>query len=120
MTRNGRHMAGIFSWFSPRHSWFIPGYKNSWLDQKNHGKPYITPGQTRKTYVLNQFLDQESFPVLSHIVPFSTVAQASHVSRSWRNIINLDPVLWRDLLKSTKIWFGGKSEAAFANSIYAR
>ncbi|KIM48636.1 hypothetical protein M413DRAFT_6022 [Hebeloma cylindrosporum] len=61
--------------------------------------------------------------LVSHILsflPFSTVARASRVSRSWRNIIDSDPVLWRDLLKSTKIWFGGESEAAFANSIYAR
>ena len=28
-----------------------------------------SPGQTRKTYMLDQFLDQESFPFLSLIVP---------------------------------------------------
>jgi len=68
MTGNGRHMAGIFSRFSPRHSWFIPGYENSQFDQNNLGKLCIIPSQTRKTYVLDQFLDQESFPVLSLIV----------------------------------------------------
>jgi len=68
MTGNGRHTAGIFSQFSPRHSRFIPGYENSRLDQKKLGRPYIIPGQMRNTYVLNQFLDQESFPVLSLIV----------------------------------------------------
>ncbi|KAF9557135.1 WD40 repeat-like protein [Agrocybe pediades] len=57
--------------------------------------------------------------ILSYL-PFSTLARASRVSRSWRAIIDSDPVLWRDLLKSTKIWFGGDSENAFANSIYAR
>lgn len=61
--------------------------------------------------------------LVSHILsylPFSTLARASRVSRSWRAIIDSDPVLWRDLLKGTKIWFGGDSENAFANSIYAR
>ena len=57
--------------------------------------------------------------VLSYL-PFSTLARASRVSKAWRAIIDSDPVLWRDLLKSTKIWFGGDSENSFANSIYAR
>jgi F-box and WD-40 domain protein CDC4 len=61
--------------------------------------------------------------LVSHILsflPFSTLARASRVSRSWRATIDSDPVLWRDLLKSTKIWFGGDSENAFASSIFAR
>jgi len=68
MTGNGRHRTGIFSWLSPRHSRFIPGYENSQLDQKNLGQPCITPGQMSKNSVLDQFLDQERFPVLSLIV----------------------------------------------------
>ncbi|KIJ69216.1 hypothetical protein HYDPIDRAFT_80269 [Hydnomerulius pinastri MD-312] len=61
--------------------------------------------------------------LVSHVLsflPYSTLARASRVSRSWRAIIDSDPVLWRDLLKSTKIWFGGDTERAFARSIYAR
>ncbi|KAF8912150.1 WD40-repeat-containing domain protein [Gymnopilus junonius] len=61
--------------------------------------------------------------LVSHILsylPFSTLARASRVSRSWRAIVDSDPVLWRDLLKSTKIWFGGDSENAFASAINAR
>ncbi|KAF5369167.1 hypothetical protein D9615_009988 [Tricholomella constricta] len=61
--------------------------------------------------------------LVSHILsylPFSTLARASRVSRSWRATIDSDPVLWRDLLKSTKIWFGGDAENAFADYIYAR
>lgn len=61
--------------------------------------------------------------LVSHILsylPYPTLARASRVSKSWRAIIDSDPVLWRDLLKSTKIWFGGESENAFATSIYAR
>ncbi|KAF6763808.1 WD40 repeat-like protein [Ephemerocybe angulata] len=57
--------------------------------------------------------------VLSYL-PFSTLARASCVSKAWRAIIDSDAVLWRDLLKSTKIWFGGDSEDAFAHSIYSR
>jgi F-box and WD-40 domain protein CDC4 len=61
--------------------------------------------------------------LVSHILsflPFSTLARASCVSKSWRAIIDSDAVLWRDLLKGTKIWFGGDSEDAFSNSIYTR
>ncbi|RDB22311.1 Cell division control protein 4 [Hypsizygus marmoreus] len=61
--------------------------------------------------------------LVSHVLsflPFSTLARASRVSKAWRATIDSDPVLWRDLLKSTKIWFGGDSENAFADSIYAR
>ncbi|KAF5358268.1 hypothetical protein D9756_001238 [Leucocoprinus leucothites] len=61
--------------------------------------------------------------LVSHVlsfIPFPTLARASRVSRAWRAIIDSDAFLWRDLLKSTKIWFGGGSEQAFANSIYAR
>lgn len=61
--------------------------------------------------------------LVSHILsflPFSTLARASRVCRSWRATIDSDPVLWRDLLIGTKIWFGGDSENAFADSIYAR
>ena len=61
--------------------------------------------------------------LVSHILsylPYPTLARASCVSKAWRAIIDSDAVLWRDLLKNTKIWFGGESEDAFANSIYAR
>ncbi|KAG5644050.1 hypothetical protein DXG03_009202 [Asterophora parasitica] len=61
--------------------------------------------------------------LVSHVLsflPFSTLARASRVSRSWRATIDSDPVLWRDLLKNTKLWFGGDSENAFADYIYSR
>ncbi|EMD38149.1 hypothetical protein CERSUDRAFT_82388 [Gelatoporia subvermispora B] len=57
--------------------------------------------------------------ILSYLT-FSDLARASRVSKSWRAIVDSDPVLWRDLLKSTKIWFGRDSETAFADAIYAR
>lgn len=61
--------------------------------------------------------------LVSHILsylPFPTLARASCVSKSWRAIIDSDAVLWRELLQSTKIWFGGDPENAFAAAIYAR
>ncbi|KIY42938.1 WD40 repeat-like protein [Fistulina hepatica ATCC 64428] len=61
--------------------------------------------------------------LVSHILsylPFSTLARASRVSKTWRDIIDSDPVLWRDLLKSKGIWFGGESEKAFTNALEAR
>ena len=77
MTGNGRHRTGIFSRFTPRHSRCIPRYENSRSDQKNLGKRYIIPGQTRKTYAPAQFFDQEYFPVVSLIV------QADKEGRDW-------------------------------------
>jgi F-box and WD-40 domain protein CDC4 len=61
--------------------------------------------------------------LVSHILnflPYKTLARASRVSKAWRAIIDSDPVLWRDLLKNTRIWFGGDSERAFARAINAR
>ena len=61
--------------------------------------------------------------LVSHVLsflPFDCIARASRVSKSWRNIIDSDPVLWRDLLKSEKLWFGGDSERAFAEALIRR
>lgn len=57
--------------------------------------------------------------VLSYL-SFPDLARASRVSKTWRAIIDSDPVLWRELLKSRKIWFGGDSENAFASAILTR
>ncbi|KAI0273516.1 WD40-repeat-containing domain protein [Gloeopeniophorella convolvens] len=61
--------------------------------------------------------------LVSHVLsflPFNYIARASRVSKSWRNIIDCDPILWRDLLKSEKLWFGGESERAFAEALIRR
>lgn len=61
--------------------------------------------------------------LVSHILgylPFSTLARASRVSKSWRAIIDSDQVLWLELLKSKKIWFGGETEHAFLRHIAAQ
>ncbi|CAL1705485.1 unnamed protein product [Somion occarium] len=57
--------------------------------------------------------------ILSYLT-YSDLTRASRVSKTWRAIIDSDPVLWRDLLKSTNIWFDGHSENAFADAVLAR
>lgn len=57
--------------------------------------------------------------VLSYL-SFADLARASRVSKTWRAIVDSDPVLWRELMKTTKIWFGGNSENAFSDAILAR
>lgn len=61
--------------------------------------------------------------LVSHILsflPFECIARASRVSRTWRNIIDCDPILWRDLLKNQRLWFGGDSESSFASALLRR
>ncbi|KIL61298.1 hypothetical protein M378DRAFT_13603 [Amanita muscaria Koide BX008] len=53
-------------------------------------------------------------------LPVSSLARSARVSKAWRYIIDSDVVLWRDLLKYTDFWFGGESEQAFTNALYAR
>ena len=65
-------------------------------------------------------LPAELVSLVLSFLSFSDLARASRVSKTWRAIIDSDPVLWRELLKTTKIWFGGGSETAFADSIFAR
>lgn len=65
-------------------------------------------------------LPPELVSLILSFLPYPDLARASRVSKTWRAIIDSDPVLWRDLLKSTKIWFGRDSETAFADAIVAR
>lgn len=68
------------------------------------------------------FLTLLPHELVSHILsflPFSTLARASRVSKAWRGIIDADPVLWQDLMKSTRIWFGGDSESQFVKHVLA-
>lgn len=53
-------------------------------------------------------------------LPFNCLARACRVSKTWRNIIDGDSILWRDLLKDQKLWFGGDSERAFAEALLIR
>ncbi|TFY60946.1 hypothetical protein EVG20_g7239 [Dentipellis fragilis] len=61
--------------------------------------------------------------LVSHVLsflPFECLARASRVSKTWRLIIDSDPVLWRDLLKNQRLWFGGDTERAFAEALFQR
>jgi F-box and WD-40 domain protein CDC4 len=83
---------------------------------------HILTGMLVESALACDFLTLLPSELVSRILdflPLLAVVRASCVSKSWRNIIDTDPVLWRDLLKDTKIWYGGKPEAAFTNSIYA-
>ncbi|KAJ7481112.1 WD40 repeat-like protein [Mycena galericulata] len=53
----------------------------------------------------------------SHILsflPFPALARASRVSKSWRSLIDADPLVWTSLLKSSGMHWG--SEAAFLHA----
>lgn len=77
----------------------------------------LTPTLARDFLTL---LPRELVSLILSYLPFSSLTRASRVSKSWRAIIDSDPVLWQELLKSTKIWFGGDSERAFSRYVYAR
>ncbi|KAH7107587.1 WD40 repeat-like protein [Auriculariales sp. MPI-PUGE-AT-0066] len=69
------------------------------------------------------FLTQLPPELTSHVLsylPSSALARASRVSRAWRAIIDSDPVLWCELLKYNSLWFGGGSENAFADAVFAK
>lgn len=77
----------------------------------------LTPTLARD--FLTQLPPELTSNVLSFL-PSSALARASRVSRSWRAIIDSDPVLWCELLKYNQLWFGGGSENAFADAVSAR
>ena len=61
--------------------------------------------------------------ILSNILsflPLNCITQASCVSKSWRDTINTNPVLWCNLLKSEELWFGGDSALAFVEALIRR
>ena len=77
----------------------------------------LTPTLARDFLTL---LPPELTSIILSYLPYSTLARASRVSKSWRAIIDSDPILWRELLKTTKIWFGGEPERAFADAVCSR
>lgn len=77
----------------------------------------LTPTLARDFLAL---LPAELVSLIVSYLTFADLARASRVSKTWRAIIDSDPVLWRELLKTKKIWFGGGSEDAFAEAMFAR
>ena len=54
--------------------------------------------------------------ILQFLTP-SALFAAARVSRSWRHLVDTDPVIWMTMLKRTGTWFGGPSELAFAQRV---
>ncbi|KAF8517506.1 WD40 repeat-like protein [Hysterangium stoloniferum] len=77
----------------------------------------LTPTLARDFLTL---LPPELTSIILSYLPYSTLARASRVSKSWRAIIDSDPILWQELLKTTRIWFGGETERAFSDAVNAR
>lgn len=65
-------------------------------------------------------LPAELVSIILSFLPGKTLARCTRVSKSWRAIIDSDPILWRELLKSTGSWFGGGPEKAFARTLMNR
>lgn len=65
-------------------------------------------------------LPPELTSIILSYLPYSALARASRVSKSWRAIIDSDPILWQELLKTTRIWFGGETERTFAEAVNVR
>ncbi|KIM28632.1 hypothetical protein M408DRAFT_329391 [Serendipita vermifera MAFF 305830] len=108
---------------------------------------YAALPSSLQSHVLLTFLRQSSLPVLRNInsilaptlsrdfltqlpaelvsiilsfLPGRALAQCTRVSKSWRAIIDSDPILWRELLRTTGSWFGGGAEKAFARTLMNR
>ncbi|OBZ65705.1 Cell division control protein 4 [Grifola frondosa] len=77
----------------------------------------LTPTLARDFLTL---LPPELVSLILSYLPFPVLLRASRVSKSWKAIIDSDPVLWRDLLRGSNNWFGRDSELAFADAIFAR
>jgi F-box and WD-40 domain protein CDC4 len=53
-------------------------------------------------------------------LPYTALCRASKVCKTWRSVIDTDPHVWGELLKSYGLWFGGVTEEAFVRAILAR
>lgn len=62
-------------------------------------------------------LPPELASYILQFLPPAALFSAAKVSRSWRNLIDTDPVIWMTLLRRTGTWFGGSSEVSFARKV---
>ena len=65
-------------------------------------------------------LPAELVSIILSFLPGRALAQCARVSKAWRAIIDSDPILWRELLRTTGSWFGGGAERAFARTLMNR
>ncbi|KAG9039423.1 SCF ubiquitin ligase complex subunit cdc4 [Tulasnella sp. JGI-2019a] len=76
----------------------------------------LTPTLARDYLTL---LPPELVSIVLTYLPPPTLFRASRVSKSWRSIIDADPQVWRDQLRRYGTWYGGPSENAYADRIWA-
>ena len=65
-------------------------------------------------------LPAELVSIILSFLPGRTLARCTRVSKAWKSIIDSDPILWRELLRSSGSWFGGGPERAFARTLVNR
>ncbi|CCA66634.1 related to cell division control protein CDC4 [Serendipita indica DSM 11827] len=65
-------------------------------------------------------LPAELVSIILSFLPGRTLARCTRVSKAWMSIIDSDPILWRELLRSSGSWFGGGPERAFARTLMNR
>lgn len=76
----------------------------------------LTPTLARDFLTL---LPPELTSIILSYLPATTLFAASRVSKAWRAIIDSEPQVWRDQLRRSGTWYGGPSENAYAERIYA-
>ncbi|KAG8883512.1 SCF ubiquitin ligase complex subunit cdc4 [Tulasnella sp. 331] len=76
----------------------------------------LTPTLARDYLTL---LPPELVSIVLTYLPPPTLFRASRVSKSWRSIIDADPQVWRDQLRRYGTWYGGPSENAYTDRIWA-
>lgn len=76
----------------------------------------LTPTLARDFLVL---LPPELTSQILGFLPASSLFAASRVSKAWRNLIDSDAWVWRELLRRSGTWYGGPSEVAYADRIWA-
>ncbi|KAG8935606.1 SCF ubiquitin ligase complex subunit cdc4 [Tulasnella sp. 418] len=76
----------------------------------------LTPTLARDFLTL---LPPELTSIILSYLPAKALFSASRVSRSWRALIDSDHWVWREQLRRSSTWYGGPSETAFAERIWA-
>ena len=76
----------------------------------------LTPTLARDFLVL---LPPELTSQILGFLPASSLFAASRVSRAWRHLVDSDAWVWRELLRRSGHWYGGPSEVAYADRIWA-
>lgn len=76
----------------------------------------ITPVLARDFLTL---LPPELTAIILSYLPANTLFRASRVCKAWRTIIDGHAQVWRDQMRRSGTWYGGPSESAYAERIWA-